>query len=514
MRGASADIAVTGGPTDWPRTAAEAQAAIAAGRVAVAIRLLAPVLEAPQPPYPVLQLLAGALRAAGRHADAVRPLRIMAEMRPASAVAEHNLAAAFGDGGDAAGSHDAARRALAKGGDAPETWLVLARALISLSRLEEAATALGQALLRRPDYADALRDEAQLIWMQTGDAAQALARLDAGLNAPSPDLSLVALRAGIARELLGPAEAWRGLERWLAEPHPQSLDLAAAAIAAEFDPALALIHAEAAACAAPGDVEARIGRLTALLAAGRTAEAAAGLDDHLRAAPLDQNALALRYTAWRVLGDPRALTAEDYRRLARPFDLTPPTDVAADLWLTRAAEALRTLHPFRAQPLGQSIRSGVQAALDPRYAGDPTIASVFDTLDEPIRAYVAGMADRDDPMSLRARPEAGFAHPEIVGAWSVRLTAGGRHSDHIHPRGWVSSALYIATPEPSPDQPSAGWLRFGACRLGVGLELPAEHWIEPLPGRVALFPSWMWHGTEPFTGGGERLTIAFDVQPR
>ena len=31
-----------------------------------------------------------------------------------------------------------------------------------------------------------------------------------------------------------------------------------------------------------------------------------------------------------------------------------------------------------------------------------------------------------------------------------------------------------------------------------------------MPGRLALFPSTMWHGTVPFADG-ERLTIAFDV---
>lgn len=455
-----------------------------------------------------LQQQAASLRARGRHREAVAPLKRLTELRPASAVAEHNLAAALGDMGDAAGALAAARRAQAKGGDAPETWLVLSRALVSLSRLPEAETALRETLARRPDYADALRDQAQLIWMQGGDARGALALIDARLAA-APSAPLIALRAAVTREIVGDREAYLALEPWLAGPHAPVLDRTAAAAAAEFDPALALTHAERAAEAAPDDAEARVARFAALLACGRAAEASAGLERHLAGWPDDQYALALRCVAWRVLADPRALSAGDYRRLTAAFDLTPPEGTDAAAWLDGAATALRRLHPFRAQPLGQSIRSGVQAALDPRFAGDPAIDSVFAALAEPIGAFVAAMAGRDDPMSRRAA--SGF---EIVGAWSVRLTAGGRHSDHIHPNGWVSSALYVETPAPSPDQPKAGWLRFGACRLGVGLDLPPEHRIEPRPGRVALFPSWMWHGTEPFTGGGERLTMAFDVQPR
>jgi hypothetical protein len=32
----------------------------------------------------------------------------------------------------------------------------------------------------------------------------------------------------------------------------------------------------------------------------------------------------------------------------------------------------------------------------------------------------------------------------------------------------------------------------------------------PKAGRLAIFPSTMWHATEPFAEG-ERLTVAFDI---
>ena len=41
---------------------------------------------------------------------------------------------------------------------------------------------------------------------------------------------------------------------------------------------------------------------------------------------------------------------------------------------------------------------------------------------------------------------------------------------------------------------------------------PPARLVEPAPGRLVLFPSWLWHGTRPF-GDGERLTVAFDVAP-
>ena len=38
--------------------------------------------------------------------------------------------------------------------------------------------------------------------------------------------------------------------------------------------------------------------------------------------------------------------------------------------------------------------------------------------------------------------------------------------------------------------------------------------VQPEPGRLALFPSYQWHGVEAFPGEGERMTIAFDVVPK
>jgi hypothetical protein len=38
--------------------------------------------------------------------------------------------------------------------------------------------------------------------------------------------------------------------------------------------------------------------------------------------------------------------------------------------------------------------------------------------------------------------------------------------------------------------------------------------IRPIRGRLALFPSYVWHGTVPFQDEQPRVTIAFDVSPR
>ena len=85
--------------------------------------------------------------------------------------------------------------------------------------------------------------------------------------------------------------------------------------------------------------------------------------------------------------------------------------------------------------------------------------------------------------------------------------------NHVHPQGWISSALYVSLPPRlAGEAEDAGWFTLGQPQEQLGTGLEPWRKIEPKPGRLVLFPSWMWHGTVPFTQG-ERLTVAFDVRP-
>ena len=98
-------------------------------------------------------------------------------------------------------------------------------------------------------------------------------------------------------------------------------------------------------------------------------------------------------------------------------------------------------------------------------------------------------------------------------SWSVRLAGGGYHAAHFHPGGILSSACYISLPsDMAGSDGKAGWLEIGRPPPELGLDLPPLASFEPVPGRLALFPSFLFHGTRPFTGG-ERLTVAFDLVP-
>ena len=63
---------------------------------------------------------------------------------------------------------------------------------------------------------------------------------------------------------------------------------------------------------------------------------------------------------------------------------------------------------------------------------------------------------------------------------------------------------------PDPTAPGAGSLDLGRPPPDLRLDLPPMATLHPERGCCALFPSTLYHGTRPVTGG-KRMTVAFDV---
>ena len=206
--------------------------------------------------------------------------------------------------------------------------------------------------------------------------------------------------------------------------------------------------------------------------------------------------------AWRQIDEPRWQWLEGDQSFVGVYDIAdrlPPLDVLA--------ATLRKLHTLSGQPLEQSLRGGSQTDGNLFFHIDPVIVQMRDAIRKTVAEHVARFPERDP-----AHPLLGPRRDEIVfsGAWSVRLRSNGYHANHVHPAGWISSAFYIVLP-PDIGEDDAGILTLGEARApNFPVDLPPFRTIEPKPGRLALFPSYTWHGTRPF-GEGERLTVAFDV---
>ena len=231
-------------------------------------------------------------------------------------------------------------------------------------------------------------------------------------------------------------------------------------------------------------------------------------------APRNQEGWSHLGTAWRMLGDGREGWLCDYECLVGMVEVEPPpgfSDLAS--FLQTLAPALEALHLSGREPMRQSVRGGTQTTGLLFGRNEPIVQAVADALRRAAERWLATLpADRTHPFLAHRQRSVRF-----VGSWSVRLRSAGRHVNHIHPKGWMSSAFYVALPE-SVRQPRsasrAGWIQFGQPLEELGLDLPPRRVVQPRAGHLALFPSYMWHGTVPFEDLQPRLTIAFDMQPK
>ena len=478
-------------------------------RAVEALQVLEPFVHGPGADILVLTAQATALKSLRRFDEAVRAYERAREASPRSAVAEHNLAGLYGDLQRYGESETAVQAAFAKGLDAPETWLVHARAIQGLGRLNDAVLAFNQAIKRRPTYADAHGDLAQLIWMSGEDASAAVATIDQAIAAFPNDPGLRLTKARLLEYAVGVREAYAVLAEAPAEVRASpAVATAAANLAAHFDTAAALAHARQAFAATPDEMTTVAALCQAQLAAG-DAEAAVKTALIIRNRwSLNQHGIAMLATAWRMLGVEAYRELYDYDRFVKGFQLeTPEGWGSLGAYIADLAAALEATHRYRAHPIGQSLRFGSQGELGPGEGTHPAIAAFFPTLRKAIGHYIQGLGHGADPLRARITDDFGF-----TGAWSVRLRPGGYHANHIHPMGWISSACHLVTP-PGIDQGQDGWLTFGQPGIPTEPALAAEHFVKPEPGVLVLFPSYMWHGTAPFHGEGMRLTAAFDVLP-
>ncbi len=249
--------------------------------------------------------------------------------------------------------------------------------------------------------------------------------------------------------------------------------------------------------------------LSTLLRAGLPDEALRVARTLLEQEPDEQYLIACGTTAMRMLGDPAYATICDYERLVRAYELpTPRGFFTAEAFNATLSGYLRPQHKTNAHPLDQYMPNGTQTGRSLLASEERAIKMFMGGADAAVRDYIKRLdEDMEHPLKRRAGK-----HYRYSGLWSVRLGHRGYQPNHVHDRGWISSAYYAALmPAERQQDPRAGWLKFGEPNRAPARCGP-EHWFEPKVGTLVLFPSYFWHGTVPYEGS-ERLSLAFDVTP-
>jgi uncharacterized protein (TIGR02466 family) len=118
----------------------------------------------------------------------------------------------------------------------------------------------------------------------------------------------------------------------------------------------------------------------------------------------------------------------------------------------------------------------------------------------------------------------GFAGLRIASQTWFHLTRdGGYFGYHNHPMASWSGVYCVSDGNPSQDHSNNGCLVFPHPQpaattfldpANATLRWPFTHGnyvLNPKPGRLVLFPSWLGHYVTPFHGSGERITVAFNA---
>ena len=246
----------------------------------------------------------------------------------------------------------------------------------------------------------------------------------------------------------------------------------------------------------------------ASLGLGKYDQAQAVADIALKSDPHEQFYWAIKATAGRAKGQDYRYYF-DYDRFVRPYEIEAPQGWSSvEAFNADLKAELDALHGFTAEPIDQTLRLGTQTSPNLVHVDSPAIRGFFEAVSPAIADYVARIG-RDPSHAFLRRNTGSF---RIRSGWSVKLRGGGHHINHIHPDGWISSAYYVDVPDGEGKQ---GWIKFGEppaplnAALGQGPELE----VQPKPGRLVLFPSYLWHGTYPIVGEATRMTLPIDILP-
>lgn len=454
--------------------------------------------------------LAAAWRGLGQPDRAESAYRRALQLKPQYGIAHHNLAAMLDESGRSEEALSSVDAAAALGVAGPALDFTRASILMSLYRFDEAEQVLTASIVKTPGALATQRLLARLRFMrgagdfdrEFGSAVQRFPD-DANLR-----LGYSQLLRGAGRYADADATLQEGLSRSGKDPRLLSELAAVLQEAGDFERALG--NARAAIQLAPGDAAIEAVLVDCLVALGRAAEAMPRIERLRQRDPANQWLIAMEATAARLLDDARYRSLYDYERFIRTYELVPPAG-----WSSLAAfheELARVLldrHRFQAQPLDQSVRLGTQTPRSLLGDPDPVIRAFLKALDGPLEEYRRAIgAAPDHPFTSR---NAGAAR--LTGCWSVRLQRGGHHVNHVHRDGWISSAYYVEVPAVTADETAkTGWLKFGEPRFPVPGATAVKR-VQPVAGRLVLFPSYMWHGTTPLTADQPRLAVAFDVVP-
>ena len=106
--------------------------------------------------------------------------------------------------------------------------------------------------------------------------------------------------------------------------------------------------------------------------------------------------------------------------------------------------------------------------------------------------------------------------PKLGNMWANINYPGGYNRPHVHPNCLFSGVYYVKANK------NSGVFVANDPRPGMQTMMPSrkpgrppkhlwrEVHLEPIPGRIIMFPAWLWHCVEPNQSNDIRISISFN----
>lgn len=138
----------------------------------------------------------------------------------------------------------------------------------------------------------------------------------------------------------------------------------------------------------------------------------------------------------------------------------------------------------------------------------PARASVFADLKRRLDRHARAFADE-------LAFELGGGRLRLDSLWVNVLKPGAAHSGHVHPHSVISGTVYVATPK------GASALKLEDPRLPLMMAAPPRRadapeeqqafvYLQPEPGTVLMWESWLRHEVPANRARSERISISFN----
>lgn len=167
--------------------------------------------------------------------------------------------------------------------------------------------------------------------------------------------------------------------------------------------------------------------------------------------------------------------------------------------------------------IAREDRAGREWSRAHGYRGYTSYASLADLPDRaPAFADLVKHLDQHVAKFARALDfDLGKRRLTLDSIWLNVMQSGAVHTAHIHPKSAISGTYYVAVPK------GAGALKLEDPRLGLMMAAPPRKpraardnqtfvYLEPKPGTLLLWESWLRHEVPMNLARGERISISFN----